>query len=46
MQSFIILLLLACINLPFALQKNNRAGFISWISFGFVMGLAVSSLIE
>jgi hypothetical protein len=46
MESIIIYLLLACINLPFALNKQNKARGFSWVAFGFNLGLLAAHLIN
>jgi len=46
MTSIIIYLLLAIVNLPFALDKKNKARTFSWFVIGFQMGLLTSHIIR
>jgi len=41
-----IYILLALINLPFALAKNNKARWVSWIAIGFQLGLIACTIIN
>ena len=46
MESIIICLLLAFINLPFALDKKNELRGMNWVAFGFNIGLLTAHLIN
>ena len=46
MTSIIIYLLLAGINLPFALDKKNKLRTFSWFVIGFQIGLLTSHVIR
>lgn len=42
----ISLLLLAAINVPFALSKNNKASLGNWMAIGFQFGLLAAHIIN
>ena len=46
MTSILIYLLLAGINLPFALDKKNKARIFSWFVIGFQIGLLTSHIVS
>jgi hypothetical protein len=46
MELIVIYSLLACINLPFALNKKNQFRAMNWIAFGFNIGLLTAHLIK
>ncbi len=46
MLSILVYLLLAGINLPFALEKSNKNRGFNWASFGFCLGLMTAHIIN
>ena len=46
MKTILFYLPLILMNLPFAINKNNKARFMSWLAIGFVLGMMASSIIN